>query len=98
MCDTLFSQSPYNMFRIPGGPFFFRLTKKSRIFAGISLLLLFFPLQAIWPNNEMTIIDISTANPWGLYWPREAARHLIETPARNPLQVFVGEKLEVRYV
>jgi uncharacterized membrane protein (UPF0127 family) len=58
----------------------------------------FFPLQAIWPNNEITIIDISTANPWGLYWPREAARHLIETPARNPLQVFIGEKLEVRYV
>jgi len=97
LCDTFLSESLGYMFRRPSGSFLFTLPWESRLFAAIHMFFVFFRLQAVWLDEEMRVVDVKTAKPWRLYWPRKAARYLIETPSAGELPVTVGERLEVRF-
>jgi len=97
LCDTFLSESLGYMFRRPNGPFFFKLPWESRVFAGIHMFFVFFPLQAVWLDDEMTVVDVKNAKPWRLYWPRKAARYLIEAPSPDGLPIEIGERLQVRF-
>ncbi|MEM3047200.1 MAG: DUF192 domain-containing protein [Candidatus Bathyarchaeia archaeon] len=97
LCDTFLSESLGYMFRKPSGPLFFRLPYESRILAGIHTFFVLFPLQAIWLDGSLRVVDVKKAKPWGLYWPRRAARYLVETPSQDALPVEVDDTLEVRF-
>jgi len=97
LCDGFFSESRGYMFRRPSGPLFFRFPWENRIFVGIHMFFVFFPLQAVWLDDSLTVVDVKTAKPWRLYWPREAAQYLIETPSPDSLPIEIGERLEVRF-
>lgn len=95
LCNTFLSETRGYMFRRPSGSFLFELPWESRILAGIHLFFVFFPLQAIWLNDQLIVVDVKAANPWTLSWPKSGAKYLIETPAQNPLPVETGQKLEL---
>lgn len=60
----------------------------------IHMLFVFFPIAAVWLDNESRVVDARLARPWRpFYAPAKPARYIIEAPPALLERVQVGDRL-----
>jgi uncharacterized membrane protein (UPF0127 family) len=71
--------------------------RESRIDATIHMMFVFFPIAAIWLDQNGQVVDTKLARPFHLaYVPRVPARDVLEGPPALLERVRVGDQLCVR--
>lgn len=62
--------------------------------ASIHMLFVFFPIAAVWLDDNGIVVDAKLAKPWRLYYaPAKPARYLIEASPAVLDRVTVGDRL-----
>lgn len=62
--------------------------------ATIHMFFVFFPIAAVWLDDDGVVVDAKLAKPWRPYYaPAKAARYLIEAPPAVLDRVQVGDQL-----
>ena len=62
--------------------------------ATIHMFFVFFPIAAVWLDDDGVVVDTKLAKPWRPYYaPAKAARYLIEAPPAVLDRVQVGDQL-----
>ncbi len=62
--------------------------------ASIHMLFVFFPIAAVWLDDEGRVVDAKLAKPWRLYYaPTDPARYLLEAAPVVLDRVQVGDRL-----
>lgn len=68
--------------------------RASRVEAAIHMFFVFFPIAAVWLDDEGRVIDAKLARPWQPYYaPARPARYLIEGHPRLLERVRPGDAL-----
>ena len=75
-----------------GEALFFPLKYEGVAGAAIHMLFVFFPIEAIWLDKEMRVVDKKVAKPFGLFYaPEKPASYLIEAGLGSGVKV--GDRL-----
>lgn len=63
--------------------------------AAIHMFFVFFPIAAVWLDNDGRVVDARLARPWRpFYAPRQPARYLIEAGPALLDRVRAGDRLQ----
>ena len=69
---------------------------ESVLATAIHMLFVFFPIAAIWLDDDLRVVDKTLARPFRLYYaPRRPARYVLEGPPALLEQVAVGDRLDI---
>ncbi len=70
--------------------------RESRVDTAIHMFFVFFPIAAIWLDEDGYVVDTRLARPFfPLYIPRAPARDVLEGPPSLLDQVHIGDKLRL---
>ncbi len=74
----------------------FDFGKESRLGTSIHMLFVFFPIDAVYLNEQKKAVDIKTRlAPWTLnYTPKKPARFLCELPVGTGQTIQLGDQLQ----
>lgn len=69
---------------------------ESTLTTSIHMLFVFFPIAAIWLDNDFRVVDKALARPFRPYYaPRRPARYVLEGPPSLLERVDVGDQLYI---
>jgi len=69
--------------------------RDSRIDAAIHMFFVPMDLAVIWINSALEVVDVQLARSWQpAYWPRSAARYVLETAPERLTSFHIGERLQ----
>lgn len=68
-------------------------SKQDRISASIHMWMVFFPLGVLWLDDHRRVVDKIKALPWKLYFPKQAARYILEASPAILDRVELGDEL-----
>ena len=68
-------------------------SETGRVNTSIHMWMVFFPLGVVWLDADLTVVDQRLARPWGFYFPRRAARFVLEGTPRLLEAVEIGDRL-----
>ena len=67
---------------------------QSRMGVSIHMLFVYFPVAAIWLDDDFVVVDCRLARPWRLFYaPRTPARYIVEADPALLDTVSVGDSL-----
>lgn len=66
---------------------------EDRLSASIHMWMVFFPLGVIWIDGHGTVVDKIEALPWRFYFPKHAARYILEASPEILAQVQIGDHI-----
>ncbi len=69
---------------------------ENRMNTTIHMWMVFFPIAAIWLDQDFRVVDMRLAKPWRVYIPQSPAMYVFEASTAVLDQVALGDKLEWR--
>jgi len=66
---------------------------EGRISASIHMWMVFFPLGVVWIDGQGKVVDKVEALPWRIYFPKHAARYIIEASPAILSHVELGDQM-----
>ncbi len=71
------------------------LDRESRLGASIHMMFMRFPIDAVFLDNDMRVVDKVTLEPWAFnYTPKRPAKYVVEMKAGSA-EFKLGEKVEL---
>ena len=67
--------------------------QQGRISASIHMWMVFFPLGVVWLDDQRRVVDKIKALPWKIYFPKQAARYILEATPAILERVELGDEL-----
>lgn len=67
--------------------------KQDRVSASIHMWMVFFPLGVLWLDDQRRVVDKIMALPWRIYFPKQAARYILEASPVILDRVELGDEL-----
>lgn len=102
LCDNLLTQAKGLMFRSTplkrGEAYFFTIG------GPIHMAFVHFPIDVVWLDSSMRIVDVQTATParlldfgsWKAYYPKSESGFVLELPAGISSCLKIGQKLTIK--
>jgi uncharacterized membrane protein (UPF0127 family) len=66
---------------------------ESRSNTAIHMWMVFFPIAAVWLDQDFRVVDLRLAKPWRVYIPSAPAKYVLEGSAQMLAQLSVGDRL-----
>jgi uncharacterized membrane protein (UPF0127 family) len=71
---------------------------ESRINSSIHMLFMNFDLCVVWMDKDLLVVDVKKAKKWHpAYFPRAAAKHVLETDVNHINDFSIGDQLYFEY-
>ncbi len=71
---------------------------ESRINSSIHMLFMNFDLCVVWLDKDLLVVDVKKAKKWcPAYFPRAAAKHVLETDVNHINDFSIGDQLYFEY-
>ena len=67
--------------------------QQDRFSASIHMWMVFFPLGVVWLDDQKRVVDKIKALPWRIYFPKQAARYILESTPAILERVELGDEL-----